>query len=50
MRIPPLRSDASLPAFDLGNQYECLKQLRASANKQRKLVTDYFMPVRAAVS
>jgi hypothetical protein len=45
-----LRSDASLPAFDLGNQYKCLKKLRASINQQRRLVTDYFMPVRAAAS
>ena len=39
---------AALPAFDLGNQYKCLKKLRASVSTQRKLVTDYFMPVRWA--
>ena len=43
-----LRSDAALPSFDLGNQYKCLKKLRASVGKNRKLVTDYFMPVRWA--
>ena len=43
-----LRSDASLPAFDLGNQYKCLKKLRAAVSRQRRLVTDYFMPVRWA--
>ena len=45
-----LRSDASLPAFDLGNQYKCLKKLRAAVSRQRRLVTDYFMPVRESVS
>ena len=43
-----LRSDANLVAYDLGNQYKCLKKLGASVSKQRRLVTDYFMPVRWA--
>ena len=31
-----------------GNQYKCLKKLRAAVSARRRLVTDYFMPVRWA--